>query len=94
MEEADDADRANACAREISVKDLTVPTLAIGITLGLFGLLAFLCSHDVPPATQTLLNIMIGSLGAAWIGIVAYYFGSSSGHARATELLAKAGPVP
>ena len=92
--QADDADRASARAREISVRDWAVPTLAIGITLGFFGLLAFLCFREVPAATRDLLNVMIGSLGAAWTGVVAYYFGSSSGQMHATELLAKAGPVP
>ncbi|HWK44934.1 MAG TPA: hypothetical protein VNT30_09445 [Stellaceae bacterium] len=94
MEQADDADRASARAREISVQDWTAPALAIGITLGFFGLLGFLCFREVPTATRDLLNVMIGSLGAAWTGVVAYYFGSSSGQAHATELLAKAGPVP
>ncbi|HWK45142.1 MAG TPA: hypothetical protein VNT30_10490 [Stellaceae bacterium] len=93
LEEADDADRASARAREISVRDWVAPTLAIGITLGFFGLVTFLCFRDVPAATRDLLNILIGSLTGAWTGVVAYYFGSSSGQMHATELLAKAGPI-
>jgi hypothetical protein len=83
-----DADRANARAREISVKDRTPAVLAIGVTLGFFCLLAFMCFHPVPKESKDMLNIMIGSLGAAWVSIVGYYFGSSNGSERKTEIIA------
>lgn len=47
----------------------------------------------LPVASRDVLNIMLGSLGTAWISIIAYYFGSSNGSSRKTELLAKAPAV-
>lgn len=93
LEATDEADRASARQREVAIKDYIPGTMAVGVTVGFFGLLAFLATHEVPPASRDLLNVMLGALGTAWTAIVTYYFGSSSGNARATELLAKAGPV-
>lgn len=51
--------------------------LSIVITLGFFGLLTYMVKFDVPPANKDMLNIMLGSLGAAWLQVVSFYFGSS-----------------
>lgn len=48
------------------------------ITIGFFGLLWYMVKFDVPAANKDMLNIMLGSLGTAWITCVAFYFGSSS----------------
>jgi hypothetical protein len=81
-------DRANAREREIKTQDWTPKALGIAITLGFFGLLYFLLRHEPPAGSRDILNIMLGSLGSAWIGVVSYYFGSSAGSARKTELMA------
>jgi hypothetical protein len=82
-------DRANARDREVKTKDWTPKALAIAITVGFFGLLIFLLRKSPPDGSRDILNIMLGSLGSAWIGVVTYYFGSSAGSDRKTELLAK-----
>lgn len=84
-------DRADARKREATIHDRTPQALALVVTLGFFGLLAFMCLNTVPKASETLLNIMVGSLGSAWISIIAYYFGSSSGSERKTALLVQQG---
>mgnify|MGYP000944274789 FL=1 len=88
LEQIAAGDRASARQREATIKDKTPQILAYLVTLGFFGLLAFMCMSQPPKGSETLLNIMVGSLGSAWIAIVSYYFGSSSGSERKTELLA------
>jgi hypothetical protein len=73
------ADRASAREREINLKDHTPAVLAGGVTCGFFGILTFMCGWQVPDENLQMLNIMLGSLGAAWISIVSYYFGTSAG---------------
>lgn len=87
-------DRANAREREIKTQDWTPKVLGLAITLGFFGLLYFLLRHEPPAGSRDILNIMLGSLGSAWIGVVTYYFGSSAGSARKTELLSAATAKP
>ena len=86
-------DRDSARKRQTTLKDWTPTVLAGGVTLGFFGLLGFMLKHDIPAANKDVLNIMLGSLGGAWVSIIAYYFGSSKGSADKTTLLAKAPPV-
>jgi len=80
-------DRANAREREIKTQDWTPKVLGITITIGFFGLLSWLLCREPPEKSRDILNIMMGSLGSAWIGVVSYYFGSSVGSARKTELM-------
>jgi hypothetical protein len=82
-------DRASARAREIAVKDKTPMILAYTVTVGFFGLLACLFRFEVPKDSQPIIYSMVGVLGTVWISVMAYYFGSSSGSAAKTDLLAK-----
>ena len=64
--------------------------LVISTTLGFFGLLGLLFFKAFPPESKEILNITLGSVGTAWLGIVSYHFASSAGSAKKTDaLLAK-----
>jgi F0F1-type ATP synthase membrane subunit c/vacuolar-type H+-ATPase subunit K len=79
IEKLGEQDRENARNREILVRDKVPAILAIGVTLGFFGLLGAMLWFSPPASNKDLLNIMLGSLGTAWIAIIGYYFGSSKG---------------
>ena len=87
LENISAGDRASAREREIKTGDWMPKVLGMVITAGFFGLLYYLLRLSPPEGSRDILNIMLGSLGSAWIGVVTYYFGSSAGSARKTELL-------
>lgn len=81
-------DRDSARQREIQVKDWTPRLLAYGITLGFFGVLAYMMRATLPAGAHDALLLLLGALQTAWVSIVAYYFGSSSGSEAKTSILA------
>jgi len=90
LEEIDEQDRASARQREEVVKDWTPKVLAYGVTLGFFAVLLLMFMHSIPDTGHDVLLVLVGSLGSAWIAIMNYYFGSSSGSAAKTQILAAA----
>lgn len=87
------ADRADARAMQEQTRSRLPGGLAILVTIGFFGLLAISAFHEMPAASQKILDVMTGTLGAAWLSIVNFYFGRSSEGDRKTELLAQAPSV-
>ena len=66
--------------------------MALVVTVGFFGILIGLMTEHFK--TSEALLLMLGSLGTAWTGIIAFYFGSSSGSRAKDELLHKARSTP
>lgn len=88
------ADRADARGREAATRDHWTPrALAAGVTLGFFGVLAWMLAYGFPAQGGEALLVMTGALGSAWGAIVTYYFGSSAGSQEKTRLLKESMPT-
>lgn len=83
-------DRKSAREMQATTRSVVPPLLAAIVTVGFFSILAGMMFGRVSVADNTALTMMLGSLGTAWTGIIAYYFGSSAGSQAKTDLLSKA----
>lgn len=84
-------DRANARAREIATKDWVVKFLAVGALAIYATVVLALFYVPIPPANRDAIMAAFGILSGIVSGSVFnYYFGSSSGSARKTDVLAEA----
>ena len=68
--------------------------LGVLICLMFIAVIVALFKIEPAPGAREPLLILIGSLAAAFGGVVNYWFGSSSGSARKDELLANSMPDP
>lgn len=84
-------DRKSAREMQTSTRSLVPPLLAAAVTVGFFAILGGMMFGKMSVADNTALTMMLGSLGTAWTGIIAYYFGSSAGSAQKTEILNRTG---
>lgn len=85
-------DRKSAREMQATTRSWMPPILAGTVTLGFFGIMTLMFVGKVDSSNPAIL-MMLGSLGTAWTGIIAYYFGSSAGSQAKTDLLSKSGPV-
>ncbi len=84
-------DRDSARRREVSVKDWTPKVLTVVIFLAFAGIVVY--SRYLPDSRMDMAKDALTTLRDALMVVVAYYFGSSFGSDRKTELLAQAGPI-
>lgn len=84
-------DKKSARDMQIATKSWIPPVMAMGVTCGFFGILFGLMYGQIQHAPQ--IDIMLGSLGTAWTGIISFYFGSSAGSQAKTELLHQSEPT-
>ena len=82
-------DRKSARDMQATTRSMMPPLLASAVTLGFFGIMVMMFFNKIDSANPAIL-MMLGSLGTAWTGIIAYYFGSSAGSQAKTDLLSKA----
>lgn len=83
-------DRKSARDMQAATRSFVPPLLALLITAGFFGILLALMFGQVIRSNEIL--IMLGSLGTAWTGIIAFYFGSSAGSQAKDTLLYNSTP--
>jgi hypothetical protein len=84
-------DRKSARQMQISTQSWIPGAMAIVVTLGFFGILIGLMTEHFK--TSDALMLMLGSLGTAWTGIIAFYFGSSAGSQKKDQLLHQSSPT-
>lgn len=81
-------DRKSARDMQSATRSMMPPLLAGAVTVGFFGIMVMMFFNKIDSANPAIL-MMLGSLGTAWTGIIAYYFGSSAGSQAKTDLLSK-----
>ena len=84
-------DRKSARDMQAVTKSSIPAILAIGVTIGFFGILIGLMTDNVTKSDALLL--MLGSLGTAWTAIVSFYFGSSASSQNKDEMLHRSTPI-
>ena len=84
-------DRASARDLQKETKSFIPPLLSILVTIGFFGILAGLMSGKI--MTSDALMLMLGSLGTAWTGIIAFYFGSSASSQAKDQMIHNSTPL-
>jgi hypothetical protein len=85
-------DRKSARQMQSTTQSWIPGLMAIVVTIGFFGILVGLMTEHFK--TSDALMLMLGSLGTAWTGIIAFYFGSSAGSQKKDELLHQSSPKP
>ena len=84
-------DRASARDLQKETKSIVPPTLSVLVTIGFFGILVGLMSGKI--ITSDALMLMLGSLGTAWTGIIAFYFGSSASSQDKDKMIHNSTPI-
>lgn len=84
------ADRKNARDMAIAKPSMMPAALSALVTLGYFGILVGMMSGYLKVNDSQALLIMLGSLSTAWGMVMAFWFGTTNGSSRKTDLLAKA----
>jgi len=84
-------DRASARDLQKETKSVVPPLLSVLVTIGFFGILIGLMSGKI--VTSDALMLMLGSLGTAWTGIIAFYFGSSASSQAKDAMIHNSTPI-
>ena len=87
------ADRKDARDMQKAVRSPIPALLSVMVTCGYFGVLVGMMTGALKVSDSQALLIMLGSLGTAWGGVMAFWFGTTSGSQYKTELIAKAPAV-
>lgn len=95
-------DRDSARKRQMIIKDRTPAHLAYMVTIGFYAVAAALLyaffkystvMKGLDPQAWTLIGLIVGMLGNEAKGASAYYFGTTQGSDKKTDLLSRAQPI-
>jgi len=89
VEKVHAADRDSARTMQAATRSHVPAALTYLLTAGFFGVLAAMFTWPEVKESAPLM-IMLGSLGTAWTGACAFWFGTTSGSQNKNEMLAKA----
>jgi hypothetical protein len=92
FEKLDVADRTSAREMQTATRSRTPDILSGVITFGFFGILIAMMMGYPEGESQPLL-IMLGSLGTAWISVVAFWFGSTNSSQKKDVMLYNSQPT-
>jgi hypothetical protein len=84
-------DRRSAREMQAETRSYIPAVLAVSVTIGFFGILIGMMTETFKASDA--LMLMLGSLGTAWTGIIAFYFGSSAGSQAKDDLLHQSTPT-
>ena len=84
-------DRKSARQMQATNQSFIPGAMAIVVTVGFFGILIGLMTEHF--RTSEALMLMLGSLGTAWTGIIAFYFGSSAGSQAKDQMIHNSTPA-
>lgn len=90
LEKMGNDDRASARQMQVQTKSYLPSILAIIVTAGFLGLLAGMMFGKLKVSDNQALLLLLGALSGSFTTVIAFYFGSSAGSDRKTELMASA----
>lgn len=82
-------DRKSARETMSSIRSSVPAVLSVVVTVGYFGVLLTLIFGALKIEDSQALMLMLGSLTTAWASVMSFWFGTTFGSARKTELLAQ-----
>lgn len=83
------ADRKDARDMQRATLSMVPALLSAGVTIGYFAVLIGMMTGALRVSDSQALMLMLGSLGTAWGGVMAYWFGSTSGSREKTQIIAQ-----
>ncbi len=70
-------------------KDKVPALLALLLTLGFFSMIWLMMLCPIQNGSREILDVLLGSVGTAWVSCITYYFGSSHSSQLKTQLLSQ-----
>ena len=80
-------DRKSARDMQKETRDWIPRALAVSVTAGFFAILIYMLVYGLPTSGNEALLLLLGALQTAWGGIIAFYFGSSSGSQKKDAMI-------